>query len=70
MLFHRDAIERARQMLTDHIRAKGELQSVDFKYLLNTTRRFAIPLLDYFDRIGVTRAIGHTRYLRPQRPPK
>ncbi|HCO92924.1 MAG TPA: hypothetical protein DIU00_03060, partial [Phycisphaerales bacterium] len=25
---------------------------------------FAIPLLDYFDRIGVTRRVGYTRLLR------
>jgi hypothetical protein len=37
---------------------------VKFKYLLDTTRKFAIPLLDYFDRIGVTRRVGYTRYLK------
>jgi hypothetical protein len=36
---------------------------VDFKYLLGTTRKFALPLLDYFDRIGVTRRSGNTRFL-------
>ncbi|MHC4439541.1 MAG: SelB domain-containing protein, partial [Planctomycetota bacterium] len=30
----------------------------------DTTRKFAIPLLDYFDRIGVTRRSGYTRYLK------
>jgi len=68
LLMHRDAIARARQMLTDYIRKEGCLESVKFKYLLETTRKFAIPLLDYFDRIGLTRASGHTRYLRPQKP--
>jgi selenocysteine-specific elongation factor len=68
MLFHAEAIARARQLLSDHIRKKGCLESVDFKYLLDTTRKYAIPLLDYFDRVGVTRAVGHTRYLRPPRP--
>ncbi len=61
ILMHRDAIARARQLLTDYIRKEGCLESVKFKYLLETTRKFAIPLLDYFDRIGVTRASGHTR---------
>ena len=65
MLFHAEAIARAREIITDFIRKEGRLESVKFKYLLDTTRRFAIPLLDYFDRVGVTRAVGHTRYLRP-----
>ena len=65
-LFHRDAVARAQQLLTEFIRKEGCLESVKFKYLLDTSRKFAIPLLDYFDRIGVTRAIGHTRYLKVQ----
>ncbi len=66
LLFHRDAVDRARQILVDFIRREGKLESVKFKYLLDTTRKFAIPLLDYFDRIGVTSRVGHTRYLRGQ----
>ncbi|MHC4117948.1 MAG: selenocysteine-specific translation elongation factor [Planctomycetota bacterium] len=64
LLFHREAVERARQLLTDYINKEGGLESVKFKYLLDTTRKFAIPLLDYFDRIGVTRRVGYTRLLR------
>ena len=64
LLFHREAVERARQLLTEYIRKEGGLESVKFKYLLDTTRKFAIPLLDYFDRIGLTRRSGYTRYLK------
>jgi selenocysteine-specific elongation factor len=64
LLFHREAVERARELLTEYIKKEGGLESVKFKYLLDTTRKFAIPLLDYFDRIGVTRRSGYTRYLR------
>ncbi len=70
LLFHRDAIERARKTLVDYIRREGKLESVKFKYLLDTARKYAIPLLDYFDRVGVTRKVGHTRYLKsPPIPP-
>jgi len=64
LLFHREAVERAKELLTDYINREGGLESVKFKYLLETTRKFAIPLLDYFDRIGVTRRVGYTRYLK------
>jgi len=64
LLFHREAVERARELLTEYITKEGGLESVKFKYLLDTTRKFAIPLLDYFDRIGVTRRVGYTRLLR------
>jgi hypothetical protein len=40
---------------------------VDFKYLIDATRKYALPLLDYFDKIGVTkRAPDNTRFLGPK----
>ena len=64
LLFHREAVDRAREILVDFIGKEGKLESVRFKYLLETTRKFALPLLDYFDRGGVTRRDGNTRYLK------
>ena len=63
LLFHAEAVERARGILISFIAEQGSLESVKFKYLLDTSRRFAIPLLDYFDRIRVTHSVGRTRYL-------
>jgi selenocysteine-specific elongation factor len=67
LLFHREAVDRAREILVAHLRKEGRLESVQFKYLLDTTRKFAIPLLDYLDRAGVTRRVGNTRYPRDPR---
>ena len=64
LLFHSEAVEKARGLLISFIKKEGKLESVKFKYLLNTSRKFAIPLLDYFDRIGLTRRAGYTRYLK------
>jgi selenocysteine-specific elongation factor len=69
LLFHREAVEEARRILTSYIHTEGGLESVKFKYLLDTSRKFAIPLLDYFDRIGVTRRVGYTRYLKNSTTP-
>jgi selenocysteine-specific elongation factor len=66
LLFHREAVDKAHQALVSFITEQGGLESVKFKYLLKTTRKFAIPLLDYFDRIGITRRVGYTRYLKNQ----
>ena len=62
--FHREAIEIARKRLEAHIIEKGKLESLDFKFLLNTTHKYALPLLDYFDRSGFLIRSGNTRYLR------
>jgi selenocysteine-specific elongation factor len=64
LYFHIDAVEEAKKRLTEHIEQNGMLESVKFKYLLDTSRKFAIPLLDYMDKIGVTRRLGNTRYLK------
>jgi selenocysteine-specific elongation factor len=64
LYFHVTAMDEARCRALAHLQKEGSLQSVDFKYLLDTTRKFAIPLLDYFDKIAVTRrAPDNTRYL-------
>jgi selenocysteine-specific elongation factor len=62
LAFHREAVDRAREILVEQFRQKGRLESVDFKYVLDTTRKFALPLLDYLDRLGLTRRVGNTRY--------
>ncbi len=64
LFFHTEAIATARERLVSYIKQNGGLESVKFKYLLDTTRKYAIPLLDYFDKIGVTRRDGYTRLLR------
>jgi selenocysteine-specific elongation factor len=64
LYFHRDAVDHAREILVTYINEHGGLESVQFKYLLDTSRKYAIPLLDYFDRINLTRRSGYTRYLR------
>ncbi|MGO9108838.1 MAG: selenocysteine-specific translation elongation factor [Thermoguttaceae bacterium] len=64
LLFHRETIEHARRLLVEHIQKEGRMESVKFKYLLDTTRKFALPLLDYFDRTGLLRRVGNTRFLK------
>jgi len=68
LLFHREAVDHARKILIEHVRKEGKLESVDFKYLLDTSRKFAIPMLDHLDRLGDTRRVGNTRY--PKTPSK
>jgi len=68
LLFHCEAVNRAREMMVAHLEKEGKLESVQFKYLLDTTRKFAIPLLDYLDRLGLSRRVGNTRYPKEKRP--
>jgi selenocysteine-specific elongation factor len=56
---HRDALLRARERMASR---KGETIDVgQFKELFGLSRKMAIPLLEWFDREGVTRRVGDTR---------
>jgi len=66
MYFHVTAVNRARSLAIQSIQEHGGLESVQFKYLLDTSRKYALPLLDYLDKVGVTRRNrDNTRHLGP-----
>ena len=57
-------LEKARVVLTGHLAAQGEITAATFRDLLGISRKTAIPLLEYFDRTGLTLRIGDVRKLR------
>ena len=64
VVLHREAVERVRKLLADYKRTRGERLGVtDFKELAGVTRKYAIPLLEYLDRAGVTRRVGDYRVI-------
>jgi selenocysteine-specific elongation factor len=64
VVLHREALERVRKLLADYKRTRGERLGVtDFKELAGVTRKYAIPLLEYLDRTGVTRRVGDYRVI-------
>ncbi|MFA7233693.1 MAG: SelB C-terminal domain-containing protein [Terrimicrobiaceae bacterium] len=67
-VFHSNAISEATARVTEHIKKHGRLESVDFKYQIDTTRKYALPLLDHLDALGITRRVGNTRFLKTPDP--
>ncbi|MFA7382870.1 MAG: selenocysteine-specific translation elongation factor [Desulfurivibrionaceae bacterium] len=59
----RDLTGLQEQMVT-FIKTEGEIDAPRFKNLTGLTRKFSIPLLEYFDRIKVTIRVGDRRLLR------
>jgi selenocysteine-specific elongation factor len=57
------AIASAAFALRSQIGAGQEVAMTDFKQVLNLSRKHLIPLLEYFDRTGVTRRAGEGRML-------
>ncbi|MEC8424446.1 MAG: SelB C-terminal domain-containing protein, partial [Myxococcota bacterium] len=60
-LLHREALDRLRRMVVEHLAAQGELGTADFKALTGLSRRHAIPLLEWLDAQRVTVRDGDTR---------
>ncbi|HSH12243.1 MAG TPA: SelB C-terminal domain-containing protein [Desulfurivibrionaceae bacterium] len=46
------------------MRAAGDIDAQGFKSLTGLSRKFSIPLLEYFDKCKVTLRIGDKRVLR------
>jgi selenocysteine-specific elongation factor len=65
LLFHRDALGRLTESLREHAaRTPDRLIDVAaFKELSGVSRKYAIPLLEYFDRERVTRRAGDKRLI-------
>jgi selenocysteine-specific elongation factor len=63
LVFHRDAIEKLRELLRGQ-KAKSDRIAVPlFKDLTGVSRKYAIPLLEYLDRVKVTRRVGDERVI-------
>jgi selenocysteine-specific elongation factor len=58
---HRDAYEQAKVRLLDHLAQHSSISVPTFKDLLGITRKHAIPYLEHFDQIKLTRRKGDDR---------
>jgi selenocysteine-specific elongation factor len=68
LFFHPDEIERLTKDLVRHLKEKGRIETQEFKALSDTTRKYTIPLLEYFDRVRITLRVGEHRVLRSKEP--
>lgn len=64
LFFHAEAIARLRQQLVSFLNEHGEIATPQFKELTGASRKYVIPLLEYFDSKNVTIRIGDIRKLR------
>jgi len=64
LFFHADKLEQLARQITEFIEREGEIDAPRFKNLTGLTRKFSIPLLEYFDKIKLTIRVGDKRILR------
>ena len=64
LYFHTEAVARLKARLVDFLKKNREISVLQFKDLTQTSRKFTIPLLEYFDTNRVTVRVGEARRLR------
>ncbi|WPB75557.1 selenocysteine-specific translation elongation factor [Archangium violaceum] len=64
LFFDTAALAGLKERLVAHLREKKEISTQAFKELVGQSRKFVIPLSEYFDREKVTLRVGEKRVLR------
>ncbi len=61
LVMHASAVERAKDVAVTLFAEAGGFSTVEFRDALGTSRKFAVPLLDYFDTLRLTVRQGSRR---------
>ena len=67
LYFHSQAIDGIKKRLVQWLKEKGEIITPEFKEMTQTSRKYTIPLLEYFDSVQVTIRVEDKRILRETR---
>jgi selenocysteine-specific elongation factor len=64
LYFHAKAVQELQQKLVDFLVSHEEMTTPQFKEMTGVSRKYLIPLIEYFDAQNVTIRIGDIRKLR------
>jgi len=61
--FHREVLAEAEKMIVGALKEREELSLAEVRDLLNTSRKYTLPLLEFLDQRRVTKRVGDKRVL-------
>ncbi len=64
LFFHTEAINLLKKKLVEFLNAQTEITTPEFKQMTGVSRKYVIPLAEYFDSTNVTLRVGDVRKLR------
>jgi selenocysteine-specific elongation factor len=64
LYFHAKAVAELKKRLVDFLKSHGEITTPQFKEMTGASRKYVIPLIEYFDSKNVTLRVGDSRKLR------
>jgi selenocysteine-specific elongation factor len=62
--FHRAPFERVKEELIRFLKTNKEITTPQFKEMTGASRKYVVPLIEYFDQIKLTLRLGDKRILR------
>jgi selenocysteine-specific elongation factor len=65
IMFTSSAVDRARALVAGQLARRGTISVADARDLLGSSRKYVVPLLEQFDREGLTRRRGDARVPGP-----
>jgi selenocysteine-specific elongation factor len=66
VLFLRETYEEALAKLLAYLREHGKITAAEARDVLETTRKYVLPLLEHMDERRITRRVGDERVLAAQ----
>lgn len=63
LIYHKEYYDKALNLLKDYIKEKGSINLGEFRDLIGASRKYAMALLDDFDRNKITRRLEDKRVL-------
>lgn len=64
LFFHKNAVDKLKNELVDFLLSNGEITTPQFKNIAKVSRKYLIPLIEYFDATNITIRVGDIRKLR------
>jgi selenocysteine-specific elongation factor len=66
LIFSAEGIRQIKRQIAERIGSAGPFTVAEFRDMVSTTRKYAVPLLEYLDQIGFTSRRGDLRALGPK----
>jgi selenocysteine-specific elongation factor len=64
LYFYKASVEELKDRLVDFLRSNTEISTPQFKEMAGVSRKYVIPLIEYFDSNNITIRVGDNRRLR------
>ncbi len=64
LYFHHKVLDALKDRLIAFFKENGEISTLQFKELTGASRKYTIPIMEYFDRSQITVRVGDNRVLR------